>query len=103
MQEGGTVSGLRFPKSDGLGSQASIYDLFTSGARPGEVGVTVTDRTVRLGDVFDLSQRSGIEFSLVTERVDGKLVKRLYSGKVHLLISSQIISKVYNSWILQVY
>ncbi|MET1257212.1 hypothetical protein [Aliikangiella maris] len=80
MQEGGSVSGLRFPKSEGLGSHASIDELLNTGSLPGEVGVTVTDRTVRFGDVYDLSQRSGVEFSLVTERVDGKLVKRLYSG-----------------------
>ena len=53
-----------------------------TGALPGSKGVTLTDRTVRFGDIYDLGCLGGrnIEFSLVTERVDGKLVKRLYSG-----------------------
>jgi hypothetical protein len=40
----------------------------------------VTDRTIRFGDVYELSKNSGTEFSLVTERVNGQLVKKLYSG-----------------------
>ncbi len=41
----------------------------------------ITDRTVRYGDLYELGQRAGgIEFSLVTKRVDGNLTKVLYSG-----------------------
>jgi hypothetical protein len=83
MQEGESLGGLRFPKTEGLGSHASIAELQSSNALPGEVGVTLTDRTVRFGDIYSLSEKSGVEFSLVTERVDGKLVKRLYSGDTY--------------------
>jgi hypothetical protein len=53
-----------------------------TGALPGSRGVTLTDRTVRFGDLYELGRLEGrnVEFALVTEKVDGKLVKRLYSG-----------------------
>jgi hypothetical protein len=54
--------------------------LRASGALPGQEGVIITDRTVRFGDVYELSAAQRTEFSLVTERVDGQLVKKLYSG-----------------------
>lgn len=48
---------------------------------PGQRGVVITDRTVNFGDLYTLSQNAGgIEFSLVSQRVYGQLVKVLYSG-----------------------
>ncbi len=59
-----------------------MAELMETGALPGSKGVTLTDRMARFGDVYDLGRLDGrnIEFSLVTERVEGKLIKRLYSG-----------------------
>lgn len=71
-----------FYRAPDLGSHSSIAELMQSGALPGTKGVTVTDRTVRFGDVYELGTLDGrkIEFALTTERIDGQLVKRLYSG-----------------------
>ncbi|WP_345426150.1 hypothetical protein, partial [Halioxenophilus aromaticivorans] len=71
-----------FYRTSDLGTHTSMSELMQSGALPGTQGVTLTDRTVRFGNVYDLGKLDGrkIEFSLTTERVDGKLVKRLYSG-----------------------
>lgn len=59
-----------------------MAELKATGALPGEQGVIITDRTVNFGDVYDLGTLGGrrVEFSLVTEKVDGALVKKLYSG-----------------------
>jgi hypothetical protein len=71
-----------FYRTVGLGDSSSISDLMKTGALPGSRGVTLTDRTVRFGDLYELGRLEGrnVEFALVTEKVDGKLVKRLYSG-----------------------
>ena len=78
----GGATSLRFVRTEGLGTHASMADLRVSGALPGEQGVIITDRTVRFGDVYQLGALNGrlVEFSLVSERVDGQLVKKLYSG-----------------------
>ncbi|WP_426165686.1 LysM peptidoglycan-binding domain-containing protein [Pseudoduganella sp. R-34] len=80
--QAGGRPGTHFERTEGLGSHASIADLRASGALPGTEGVIVTDRTVRFGDIYELGTLGGrkVEFSLTTERVDGKLVKKLYSG-----------------------
>jgi hypothetical protein len=78
----GGPSGLRFPPTEGLGTHTTMAELRASGALPGERGVIITDRTVRFGDVYELgvSREYPVEFSLVTEYSEGKLVKKLYSG-----------------------
>ncbi|MGC7935866.1 hypothetical protein [Pandoraea pneumonica] len=78
----GGAGNLRFARTEGLGTHATMAELRASGALPGEQGVIVTDRTVRFGDVYELGTLGGrkVEFSLVTERVDDQLVKKLYSG-----------------------
>ena len=78
----GGVGAPQFFRTEGLGSHASIAELKATGALPGEEGVIITDRTVKFGDIYDLSTQNGrrVEFSLVTEKVDGSLVKKLYSG-----------------------
>ena len=78
----GGIGGSRFPRSEGLGTHASMAELKATGALPGDQGVIITDRTVRFGDVYELGTLGGrtVEFALVTERVDGALVKKLYSG-----------------------
>ncbi|MDR5777681.1 MULTISPECIES: LysM domain-containing protein [unclassified Caballeronia] len=80
-QSGGTI-GSRFPRTEGLGTHTTLDELRATGALPGKEGVIVIDRTVRFGDVYELGTLGGrqVEFSLVTERVDGALVKKLYSG-----------------------
>jgi uncharacterized Zn-binding protein involved in type VI secretion len=81
-QAGGKTSGGRFPKSEGLGSHTTMAELKATGHLPGEHGVIVTDKTIRFGDVYELGTLGGrkVEFALVSERIDGKLVKTLYSG-----------------------
>ncbi|WP_183004809.1 hypothetical protein [Achromobacter sp. UMC71] len=80
--QAGGLGGIRFPRTEGLGTHASMAELRASGALPGLDGVIITDRTVRFGDVFELGTLGGrtVEFSLVVERIDGQLVKKLYSG-----------------------
>jgi hypothetical protein len=80
--QAGGKSSLRFERTEGLGTHASMAELRTSGALPGEQGIIITDRAVRFGDVYELGVLNGrrMEFSLVTEHVDGQLVKKLYSG-----------------------
>ncbi|MDH5228446.1 MAG: hypothetical protein OEZ58_09205 [Gammaproteobacteria bacterium] len=60
-----------------------MAELRQTGALPGTQGVTLTDRSIRFGDVYELGRLDGrnVEFALTTERLgDGTLVKRLYSG-----------------------
>ncbi|SAL10824.1 LysM peptidoglycan-binding domain-containing protein [Caballeronia telluris] len=80
-QSGGSI-GSRFPRTEGLGTHTTLDELRATGALPGEQGVVVTDRTVRFGDLYKLGTLGGrqVEFSLVTERLDSALVKKLYSG-----------------------
>ncbi|OXI87196.1 hypothetical protein CFB40_16100 [Burkholderia sp. AU31652] len=80
--QAGGAGGARFVRTDGLGTHSTMAELRTTGALPGEQGVILSDRTVRFGDVYDLATLGGrrVEFSLVTERVDGAVVKKLYSG-----------------------
>jgi hypothetical protein len=78
----GWLGGSKFPRSEGLGTHTTMAELKATGALPGEQGVIITDRTVRFGDVYELGTLGGrnVEFALVTERVNGSLVKKLYSG-----------------------
>nr|WP_321945856.1 hypothetical protein [Paraburkholderia sp. J10-1] len=82
VRQSGGLTSSRFPRSEGLGTHATIDELRATSALPGEQGVIVTDPAVRFGDVYELATLGGrqVEFSLVTERVDGALVKKLYSG-----------------------
>ncbi|BBA35542.1 hypothetical protein sS8_3605 [Methylocaldum marinum] len=59
---------------------ASIAELLESGYLPGEKGVIITDGSIRFGDVYKLSEKAGVEFSIVRESVDGKSVTKFYSG-----------------------
>jgi hypothetical protein len=52
--QAGGMTGLRFPRTEGLGTHASMAELRATGALPGEQGVIITDRTVRFGDVYEL-------------------------------------------------
>ncbi|WP_426343561.1 PAAR domain-containing protein [Pseudoduganella sp. R-32] len=81
-QAGGKASGGKFPKSEGLGTHTTMAELKATGHLPGEHGVIVTDKTIRFGDVYELGTLGGrkVEFALVSERINGKLVKTLYSG-----------------------
>lgn len=76
------VGGMRFLRTEGLDTHTSMAALRATGALPGEQGVILTDRVVNFGDVYSLGTLGGrkVEFSLVTEQVDGQLVKKLYSG-----------------------
>ncbi|WP_155631775.1 hypothetical protein [Burkholderia stagnalis] len=80
-QTGGAGS-TRFLRTEGLGPHSTMADLRATGALPGDQGGILSDRTVRFGDVYELAILGGrrVEFSLVTERIDGSVVKKLYSG-----------------------
>jgi len=82
VNQGTAVDSNGFKYTEGLSSHVSVAELMQSGALPGTKGVTLTDRTIRFGDLYELGTLNGrrMEFALTTERVDGKLVKRLYSG-----------------------
>ena len=66
-----------FYRTSDLGTHSSISELMQSGALPGTQGVTLTDRTVRFGDLYDLGTLDGrkIEFSLTTAKFQ-KIGKR---------------------------
>lgn len=70
------------PRTQGLGTHASINELLRTAAIPGIDGVIVTDRFVRFGDLYKLSTLEGrrIEFSLSKEIIDGHRVTVLRSG-----------------------
>ena len=67
-----------YRRTAGLADEVSMADLMASGALPGSRGVTLSDRTVRFGDIHMLSTHNGrsIEFALTREK--GRF--RLYSG-----------------------
>jgi hypothetical protein len=69
------------PRTAGLGETASIAEMIEGALVPGREGITLTDKTVRFGDLYRLSEKTGgIEFALTRETVDGEKVFRLYSG-----------------------
>ena len=63
-----------------LPSSASIEEILANKWIPGQEGITITDRFVRFGNLFKMSKATGIEFGLVSETIDGRIVYRLYSG-----------------------
>lgn len=77
-----------YSKSAELGTHSSISELLATGYLPGDFraggGVILTDRTVRFGDIYELSTLNGrrVEFSLTSEIRGGQNVKVLYSGTV---------------------
>ena len=81
-QAGGIDRAAAYPRTAGLGTHASMAELRTSGALPGVDGVILTDKTVLYADVYGLATQGGrrVEFSLVSETVDGAQVRKLYSG-----------------------
>ena len=74
--------GTRTYWHDGSGTGNSTERHFGLLDLPGEHDVIVTDRTIRFGDVYELGRLNNrrVEFALVSERIDGKLVETLYSG-----------------------
>ena len=68
------------PRTPGLGENASLAEIREGDLIPGRPGVTLTDGTVRFGDLFHLTERTGIEYALTRETVNGERVFRLYSG-----------------------
>ncbi|HKX42940.1 MAG TPA: DUF4781 domain-containing protein, partial [Burkholderiaceae bacterium] len=69
------------PKSEGLGTHATMAELLDSGALPGSEGITLTGR-FSYGELYRLSTLNGrrVEFALTFENVGGQRVRRLYSG-----------------------
>ncbi|HEY9068293.1 MAG TPA: DUF4781 domain-containing protein, partial [Burkholderiaceae bacterium] len=69
------------PRTEGLGTHATMAELLESGALPGPEGVTLKGR-FSYGDLYRLSTLDGrrIEFALTFENVGGQRVRRLYSG-----------------------
>jgi hypothetical protein len=68
------------PRTPGLGENGSLAEIGEGGLIPGRQGVTLTDRTVRFGDLYHLTERTGIEYALTRETLRGERVFRLYSG-----------------------
>ena len=63
-----------------LPSSASVSDIIENAWIPGREGITVSDRFVRFGDLYKMTQKTGIEYGLVRETVGGQKVYRIYSG-----------------------
>ena len=76
---GGRISPY-LARSPTLGPRASIAELATQRLIPGREGVTLTDRVIRFGDIYRLTEQIGVEYALTRETLDGSRVFRLYSG-----------------------
>src|SRR5262249_1793241 len=79
------------PRTEGLGTHATMAELLESGALPGTEGITLKGR-FSYGDLYRLSTLNGrrIEFALTFENVGGQRVRRLYSGSVmHVPLPSE--------------
>ncbi len=68
------------PRTPGLGEKASLAEIREGGLIPGRQGVTLTDRTVRFGDLYHLTEQTDIEYALSRETVNSERIFRLYSG-----------------------
>ncbi len=68
------------PRSATLGERVSLAELTEGALIPGREGVTLTDKTLRFGDIYSLTERTGIEYALTRETVGGDRIFRLYSG-----------------------
>jgi RHS repeat-associated protein len=71
-------SGLMYPRTAGLGPTTTTAELMASGALPGIEGVTLAQRSVRFGDLHQLSILGGREVEFALTRESGAF--RLYSG-----------------------
>lgn len=82
LRQAGGVGGTAFTRTPGLGTHTTMAELRASGALPGVDGVILTDKTVRYSDVYGLATQGGrrVEFSLVSETIDGVRMRKLYSG-----------------------
>lgn len=73
LQQAG-VSRLALPRTEGLGSTSTTAKLLSSGAIPGRQGVVLQQRTVPYADIWQMSEKSGVEFVLTKE--DGSWMLR---------------------------
>jgi RHS repeat-associated protein len=67
-----------YPRSAGLADTTTIGNLLDTGALPGIEGVTLSQRTIRFGDLQELSTLGGREVEFALTRENGAF--RLYSG-----------------------
>jgi hypothetical protein len=58
---------LAMPRTPGLGPTATTAELLQSGAIPGREGIILTQRNVVFNDLWQLSDKSGVEFVLTRE------------------------------------
>lgn len=61
------MSRLALPRTEGLGSTSTTGELLRSGAIPGREGVILQQRTVPYADIWQMSEKSGVEFLLTKE------------------------------------
>ncbi|MCC8444339.1 hypothetical protein LN449_17695 [Xanthomonas cannabis] len=65
---------LALPRTSGLGATSTTTELLQTGAIPGREGVVLTQKTVPFRDIWQLSDKSGVEF--VMTRENGNFVLR---------------------------
>ncbi|WP_242628947.1 LysM peptidoglycan-binding domain-containing protein [Xanthomonas oryzae] len=65
---------LALPRTSGLGATSTTSELLQTGAIPGREGVVLTQKTVPFRDIWQLSDKSGVEF--VMTRENGNFVLR---------------------------
>lgn len=65
---------LALPRTPGLGPTSTTTELLQSGAIPGREGVVLNQRHVAFGDLWQLSDNTGVEFLLTRE--NGRFVLR---------------------------
>ncbi|HTH10755.1 MAG TPA: hypothetical protein VMA55_14405, partial [Acidovorax sp.] len=73
LEQGG-LTRLALPRTPGLGATSTTAELLQTGAIPGRDGVVLTQRHVTFGDLWRLSENSGVEFLLTRE--NGQFVLR---------------------------
>ena len=77
----GSYENLVLPRTPGLGKEATMNEMLSSGAIPSKQGVRLIDKTIRFSDVWKLADKAGVEFGLTREQ--GAFILRSGSaGKV---------------------
>jgi hypothetical protein len=61
------VGSIAAPRTSGLGTSSTTSELLKSGAIPGQEGVILSQRVVKYSDIWQMSEKTGLEFALTRE------------------------------------
>jgi len=80
VERSGAGLSQHLPRTANLPSSARVADILENGWIPGRDGITVSDRYVRFSDLYAMSKKSGVEFGITRETINGQRAYRIYSG-----------------------